>query len=61
MKLLQSLLVFSDTYAIFPPTVVFPYVTCKAVVDSMPPDWSLGISDTGWVKIEFCFSTFQIE
>lgn len=39
-----------------PPVVVFPYVKPpKAVVESMPPHWILGKSDSGWMRCDVFF------
>lgn len=45
------LIVFNASGDICPPLVVFPYIRPpRAVVDSMPPDWVLGKSDSGWMR-----------
>ncbi|KAG8199511.1 hypothetical protein JTE90_009358 [Oedothorax gibbosus] len=45
------LLVFSASGKTVTPMVVFPYIRLpKTVVDSMPADWFLGRSDSGWMK-----------
>ncbi|KAG5866406.1 hypothetical protein JTB14_004562 [Gonioctena quinquepunctata] len=39
-----------------PPVMVFPYVKPpKAVVESMPPHWILGKSDSGWMRSDVFF------
>lgn len=47
------LLVFSAIGKIVPPMVVFPYKRPpKDVINSMRPDWFLGISQSGWMRSE---------
>lgn len=50
------LLVFTASGKTIAPTVVFPYVRPpRDVVESMPPDWFLGRSDSGWMKSEIFY------
>lgn len=50
------LIVMTASGEICPPLVVFPYIRPpKAVVDSMPPDWILGKSETGWMRSDTFF------
>ncbi|KAF2896741.1 hypothetical protein ILUMI_09437, partial [Ignelater luminosus] len=50
------LLFFSASGEILPPCVVFPYVRLpRDVVLSMPKDWFLGKSDSGWMKSDIFF------
>lgn len=50
------LVVMTASGKICPPLVVFPYKRPpKAVVDSMPPDWILGKSETGWMRSDTFF------
>lgn len=46
------LLVISAAGESLPPMVVFPYVRRppKEVVDSAPPSWFIGLSDSGWMR-----------
>lgn len=47
---------FSAMGDILPPCVVFPYIRPpKDVVNSMPDDWFLGKSDTGWMKADIFY------
>lgn len=47
---------FSAMGDILPPCVVFPYIRPpKDVVNSMPNDWFLGKSDTGWMKADIFY------
>ncbi|XP_045492332.1 tigger transposable element-derived protein 1-like [Colias croceus] len=50
------LLTFNANGDMCPPCVVFPYIRPpKAVVDSMPQEWCLGKSETGWMRGEIFF------
>lgn len=50
------LLVFTANGKIGPPLVVFPYIRPpKALIESMPPNWILGRSDSGWMKCDNFF------
>lgn len=50
------LLVFSAAGKTAVPMVVFPYIRPpKAVIDSMPSDWILGRSESGWMRSETFF------
>lgn len=50
------LIVMTAAGEICPPLVVYPYIRPpKAVVDSMPPDWILGKSETGWMRSDTFF------
>lgn len=50
------LLVFSASGETLPPVVVYPYVRPpKDVVNSMPPNWILGRSETGWMNSDVFF------
>jgi hypothetical protein len=50
------LLVFSASGKTVNPMVVFPYVRLpKNIVESMPPSWFLGRSETGWMRSEVFF------
>ncbi|XP_030748956.1 uncharacterized protein LOC115877032 [Sitophilus oryzae] len=45
------LLVFTASGKIAPPLVLFPYIRPpKALLASMPPNWILGRSDSGWMR-----------
>ncbi|GBP21797.1 Tigger transposable element-derived protein 6 [Eumeta japonica] len=53
---LTVLLVFSAAGDTVPPMVVFPYIRPpREVIESMPLDWFLGRSDTGWMKSDIFF------
>lgn len=53
---LTVLIVFSANGVTCPPLVLFPYIRpTRAVIDSMPPDWVLGRSETGWMNSEVFF------
>lgn len=49
------LLVFNASGNLCPPCIVFPYIRPKAVVNSMPSDWVLGRSETGWMRGDVFF------
>jgi hypothetical protein len=50
------LLVFSASGKTVNPMVVFPCVRLpKNIVESMPPSWFLGRSETGWMRSEVFF------
>ncbi|KAJ8966813.1 hypothetical protein NQ314_003309 [Rhamnusium bicolor] len=50
------LVVFNAAGKVCPPLVIFPYVRPpKVVVDSMPEDWVLVKSDTGWMQSSVFF------
>lgn len=50
------LLVFNASGNLCPPCVVFPYIRPpKAVANSMPSDWVLGRSETGWMRGDVFF------
>lgn len=50
---ITALMTFSAAGEIVTPMVVFPYVRVPAdVVNSVPHDWFLGRSDTGWMVSE---------
>lgn len=50
------LLTFNANGDMCPPCVVFPYIRPpKAVVKSMPKEWCLGRSETGWMRGEVFF------
>lgn len=50
------LLTFNANGDVCPPCVVFPYIRPpKAVVNSMPQEWCLGRSDTGWMRGDVFF------
>lgn len=53
---LTVLLTFNANGDMCPPCVVFPYIRPpKAVVNSMPQEWCLGRSETGWMRGEVFF------
>lgn len=53
---ITTLGVFSADGDILPPCVVFPYVRPpKDVISSMPDDWFLGKSDSGWMKSDIFY------
>ncbi|KOB70151.1 Uncharacterized protein OBRU01_15785 [Operophtera brumata] len=53
---LTVLVTFNANAQICPPLVVFPYVRPpKQVVDSMPPEWVLGRSESGWMRGDVFF------
>ncbi|CAH0721901.1 unnamed protein product, partial [Brenthis ino] len=48
---ISVLIVFSADGKICPPLVIFPYVRPpKTLIESMPPTWILGRSESGWMK-----------
>ncbi|XP_020296543.1 uncharacterized protein LOC109861344 [Pseudomyrmex gracilis] len=50
------LLVFSASGQIAPPMIVYPYIRpSQELVNSIPEDWVLGRSETGWMKSEVFF------
>lgn len=50
------LVTFSADGVLCPPCVVYPYVKPPRVIaESMPPEWILGKSETGWMKSEVFF------
>lgn len=50
------LLVFSASGETLPPVVVFPYQKVpQKIVNSMPDDWVIGRSETGWMRTETFF------
>lgn len=50
------LVMFSANGVLCPPCVVYPYVKPPRVIaESMPPEWILGKSETGWMKSEVFF------
>lgn len=50
------LVTFNANGDLSPPCVVFPYLRPpKAVVESMPPDWCLGKSESGWMRGDIFF------
>ncbi|KAJ8929036.1 hypothetical protein NQ314_018305 [Rhamnusium bicolor] len=53
---LTVLMTFTGDGRISPPVVVFPYIRPpKALVESMPADWILGKSETGWMRSDVFF------
>ncbi|CAF4947665.1 unnamed protein product [Pieris macdunnoughi] len=51
---LTVLLTFNANGDMCPPCIVFPYIRPpKAVVNSMPQNWCLGRSETGWMREVF--------
>lgn len=53
---LTVLVTFNARGDLCPPLIVFLYICPpKSVTDSMPEHWSLGRSDTGWMKGEVFF------
>lgn len=53
---LTVLVTFNARGDLCPPLIVFPYIRPpKSVTDSMPDHWSLGRSETGWMKGEVFF------
>lgn len=53
---LTVLVMFNANGQMCPPLVVFPYLRPpKAVSDSMPSDWILGRSESGWMKSDVFF------
>ncbi|KAJ8952536.1 hypothetical protein NQ314_007519 [Rhamnusium bicolor] len=50
------LIFFTASGKICPPLILFPYIRPpKALVDSMPSNWVLGRSDSGWMKGDVFF------
>ncbi|CAH0718999.1 unnamed protein product, partial [Brenthis ino] len=53
---ISVLIVFSADGKICPPLVIFPYVRPpKTLIESMPPTWILGRSESGWMKSDVFF------
>ncbi|CAF4889510.1 unnamed protein product [Pieris macdunnoughi] len=53
---ITAFLTFNANGDMCPPCVVFPYIRPpKAVVNSMPQNWCLGRSETGWMRGEVFF------
>lgn len=47
---------FSADGKVVPPMIIFPYKKMpKAIVESVPKDWALGRSDSGWINSEVFF------
>lgn len=50
------LVTFSADGKMCPPCIVYPYVKPpRALAESMPPDWILGKSDSGWMKSDIFY------
>ncbi|XP_045501117.1 uncharacterized protein LOC123698513 [Colias croceus] len=53
---LTVLVTFNASGEICPPLIVFPYIRPpKSVTDSMPKDWTLGRSESGWMNGDVFF------
>ncbi|KAJ8912480.1 hypothetical protein NQ315_014580 [Exocentrus adspersus] len=53
---LTVLVTFTADDRLCPPVVVFPYVKPpRVIVESMPPSWILGKSDSGWMRGDIFF------
>lgn len=53
---LTVLVTFSADVKLCSPCIIYPYVKPpRAIVDSMPPDWVSGKSDSGWMKSDVFF------
>lgn len=53
---LTVLVTFSADGRLCPPCIVYPYVKPpRSIAESMPPDWFLGKSDTGWMRSDVFF------
>lgn len=50
---LTVMLTFTASSQVTPPMIVYPYKRLPTnIAKSMPPGWGIGLSDTGWMKID---------
>lgn len=53
---LTVMFTFAASGAVTPPMIIYPYKRLPTnIVNSVPGDWGLGISDNGWMKSELFF------
>lgn len=53
---LTVMFTFSANGRTTPPMIIYPYKRLPPrIVESVPPDWGIGISDNGWMKAELFF------